>query len=198
MTSQLARGATAATLAALLAACASVAPSTPRTATLQRTANGVPHISAPDFESLAYGVAYAHAQDNVCQTAQQLLTARGERSRYFGGAATALLGRRVLPNDLIDTFIAAHMDDAALAKGWATASADAQALNRGYVAGYNRFLADQAGKLPKECSGQPWVRPMTAADLARLSEMTMVQAGILALADAWVGAQPPAATPMAA
>ena len=198
MTSQLARGATAATLAALLAACASVAPSAPRIATIQRTANGVPHISAPDFESLAYGVAYAHAQDNVCQTAQQLLTARGERSRYFGGAATALLGRRVLPNDLIDTFIAAHMDDAALAKGWATASADAQALNRGYVAGYNRFLADQAGKLPKECSGQPWVRPMTAADLARLSEMTMVQAGILALADAWVGAQPPAATPMAA
>jgi acyl-homoserine-lactone acylase len=38
------------------------------------------------------------------------------------------------------------------------------------------------------------VRPMTETDLNRLSEMTMVQAGVLALADAVVGAQPPAAT----
>ncbi len=207
MTSQLACGATAATLAALLAACASVAPPgsppshpspSPRTATIQRTAHGVAHISAPDFETLAYGVAYAHAQDNVCQTAQQLVTARGERSRFFGASASALLGQRMLANELIDTFIAAHMDDAALAKAWVTASADAQALNRGYAAGYNRFLIDQAGKLPKECSNQAWVRPMTAADIARLAEMTMVQAGILALADAWIGAQPPAAVPAAA
>ena len=37
------------------------------------------HISAPDIETLSYGVAYAHAQDNVCQTAQALVTVRGER-----------------------------------------------------------------------------------------------------------------------
>ena len=188
-----ARGAVAVAALALLAACTTVSAPGPRTATVQRTAHGVPHISAPDFETLAYGVAYAHAQDNVCQTAQQLVTARGERSRWFGAGATALLGRRVMANELIDTFVAGHMDDAALARGWAGASADVQALNRGYVAGYNRYLADQAGKLPKECTGQAWVRPMTAADFARLGELTMVQAGIVALADAWVGAQPPAA-----
>jgi acyl-homoserine-lactone acylase len=64
--------------ASLLAACATQ-PAGPdaRTATIQRTANGVPHISAPDAETLAYGVAYAHAQDNVCQTANQLVTIRG-------------------------------------------------------------------------------------------------------------------------
>ena len=58
--------AAAAVVAALLAACAST-PGDPaaRTATIQRTANGVPHVSAPDFETLAYGLAYAHAQDNV-------------------------------------------------------------------------------------------------------------------------------------
>ena len=55
-----------------------------RTATLQRTTHGVAHISAPDLETLAYGVAYAHAQDNVCQTAQQLVTVRGERSLDLG------------------------------------------------------------------------------------------------------------------
>ena len=65
---------------------------------------------------------------------------------------------------------------------------------RGYVAGYNRYLADQAGKLPAACNGQPWVQPMTdGASFARLQELTMVQAGIVALADAMLAAQPPAA-----
>ena len=68
--------------AALLAACAT-GPLGPdaRTATIQRTANGVPHISAPDAETLAYAMAYAYAQDNVCMTADQLVTVRGERAR---------------------------------------------------------------------------------------------------------------------
>ena len=77
--------AVAATAAAFLAGCAST-PTTPpemRTVSIQRTAYGVPHISAPDLETLAYGVAYAHAEDNVCQTAQQLVTVRGERSREW-------------------------------------------------------------------------------------------------------------------
>ncbi len=198
MTLPNARGACVVALALVLTACATGIAPGPRTATIQRTDNGVPHISAPDFETLAYGVAYAHAQDNVCQTAQQLVTARGDRARWFGAAATALLGRRVMANDVIDTFIAGHMDDAALTKSWGNASADVQAMNRGYVAGYNRYLADQTGKLPKECVDQPWVRPMTAGDFARLSELTMVQAGMLALADAWVAAKPPAATSAAA
>ena len=181
--------------AALLAACATP-PSAPdaRTATLQRTANGVAHVSAPDAQTLAYGVAYAHAQDNVCQTANQLVTVRGERSRHFGGAATTgLLGRRVLPNEQIDFFIAAHMDDAALDKQWAATSAEAQQLARGYVAGYNRFIADQAGKLPAACNAPAWVQPMTVREYQRLAELSSVQAGIAALADAMLGARPPAA-----
>jgi acyl-homoserine-lactone acylase len=180
--------------ACLLAACAS-APSGPdaRTATIQRTANGVAHISAPDFETLAYGAAYARAQDNVCLTAQQLVTVRGERSRWFGGSATALLGRRVLPNEQIDLFIAAYMDDAGLAKSWVGLSDEAQALSRGYVAGYNRYLADNAGKLPAACNGQPWVKPMTVAEHRRLVEELAVMASSVALADSIVGARPPEA-----
>jgi acyl-homoserine-lactone acylase len=182
----------------LLAACASAPPATDRTATIQRTAHGVPHISAPDFETLAYGVAWVQAQDNVCQTAQQLVTIRGERSRWFGPTATALLGRRVLTNEQIDFFIAGHMDDAALAAAWARTSADTQASVRGYVAGWNRFLADRGGALPAACAGQSWVTPMTAAQYYRLAELGSVQAGIAALADAWLGAQPPKATAAAA
>ena len=180
--------------AALLAACAT-GPLGPdaRTATIQRTANGVPHISAPDAETLAYAMAYAYAQDNVCMTADQLVTVRGERARYFGGATPGLLARRMFPNEQIDLFIAAHMDDAALERAWAGASAESQAMARGAVAGYNRYLADQAGKLPAACNGQPWVKPMTMAEFRRQGELTAVQAATAALADAVLGAKPPAA-----
>jgi acyl-homoserine-lactone acylase len=182
-------------IAALLTAC-----STPgeramggnRTATIQYTQHGVPHITASDPETLAYGTAYAHARDNVCQTANQLATVRGQRSLFFGGgAASGLLGRRVLPNEQIDFFIAAHMDDGALARVWAAASAQARALEAGYVAGYNRYLSDRAADLPAACKGQPWVQPMTLADFRRLNELTTVQAGIAALADGALAAQPP-------
>ena len=183
-------------VAAALAGCATT-PTTPpemRTVSIQRTAFGVPHISAPDLETLAYGVAYAHAEDNVCMTAQQLVTVRGERSRYFGGAPTGLLGRRMFPNEWVDFFIAAHMDDAALATSWGRASADTQAMVRGYVAGYNRYLQDKAADLPPACKGQPWVQPMTTAHYYRLIEVGNVQAGIGALADAMLAAQPPKPT----
>ncbi|MBI5721402.1 MAG: penicillin acylase family protein [Burkholderiales bacterium] len=195
--------------AALLAACAGGPPAagpagpgaagpaaagvsgSERAATLQRTAHGVAHVSAPDFETLAYGMAYAYAQDNVCLTAQHLVTVRGERARTFGASASGLLGLRRLPNEIVDLFIAAHMDDAALARAAAAQSAESQALARGYVAGYNRYLADHGGRLPAACNGAAWVKPMTPAEYLRIGELTAVQAGIGALADAMLGAAPP-------
>lgn len=179
-----------------LAACANL-PDSPgaRTATIQRTANGVPHISAPDPQTLAYGMAYAYAQDNVCMTADQLVTVRGERSRYWGADTLGLLARRMLPNAQIDLFIAAHMDDEALAQSWSRqASAESQALARGAVEGYNRYLSDHAGRLPVACNGQPWVRPMTMVEFRRQAELTAVQAATAAVADAMLAASPPQRT----
>lgn len=185
---------TALAAAALLAGCAS-GPNAPgdRSVSITRTTFGIPHITANDPESLAYGVAYAYAQDNVCMTADQLVTARGQRSATFGGKTIGLLGRRYLPNEQIDLFTAAHMDDAALERAWRRTSAEAQALARGYVAGYNRFLADNATHLPAACAGKPWVKPMTLPEYRRMAEVVAVQAGIAALADGMLGAQPPAA-----
>ena len=71
--------------AALLAGCASApGASGNRSVTITRTTFGIPHITAENPESLAYGVAYAYAQDNVCMVADQLVTARGQRSASFG------------------------------------------------------------------------------------------------------------------
>ena len=185
---------TALAAAALLAGCAShPGAEGDRSVSITRTTFGIPHITANDPESLAYGVAYAYAQDNVCMTADQLVTARGQRSAAFGAKTTGLLGRRYLPNEQIDLFVAAHMDDAALERAWAATSAQAQAMARGYVAGYNRFLADNATRLPQACRGQAWVKPMTLPEYRRMGEVLAVQAGIAALADGMLGAQPPAA-----
>lgn len=183
--------------AAVLAGCASTdrAPglSETRQVSITRTTHGVPHITAHDPESLAYGVAYAHAQDNVCMTAEHLVTVRGQRALTFGSQARGLLGRRYLPNEQVDLFMAAHMDDAALARQWQQASPEAQAMIRGYVAGYNRYLQDHADRLPTACRHKPWVSPMTLADYHRMAEITAVQAGVAALADGVLAAQPPKA-----
>lgn len=185
--------AAAALVAAALAGCGA-ATQPAAEVTIRRTTHGIAHIEAPDYESLAFGVAYAHAADNVCQTANHLVTIRGERSRFFGADGTGLLGLRPMPNPQVDIFIRAHMDDTALARAQAGVSEEAQALAHGYVAGYNRYLEDHAGSLPPSCAGEPWIRPMTAADYLRLQELTMVQLGVALLADAMVAASPPEAS----
>ncbi|SFM74700.1 penicillin acylase family protein [Variovorax sp. OV329] len=177
----------------LLAGCASTPAPGSRSVTIERTAYGIPHITAPDYEGVAYGVAYAHAQDNVCQTAEYLLTARGERSQYLGATGTGDFGLGRMTNAQIDLFVRNHMDDAALARA-ADTDAEVRAALRGYVAGYNRYLQDTGPNgLPEACRGKPWVRPMTQADLSRTTELSMIQGGLAALAGAVMAAEPPAA-----
>lgn len=182
-------------LAVTLTACSSVslAPSS-GDVTIVRTTHGIPHITASDVEGLAFGAAYAHAQDNICQSADHLMTVRGQRSLYMGESGMGIMGVRAFPNPQIDAFIAAHMDDARLAALWAASSPANQAQARGYVAGYNRYLQDHAGQLPAACNGKPWVQPMTLADLYRATEVIQVQAGAGALADAILAAKPPQAS----
>lgn len=50
---------------------------------ITRTTYGVPHIRAKDYGSLGYGQGYAFAQDNLCVFLEDLLTIRGERSRFW-------------------------------------------------------------------------------------------------------------------
>lgn len=92
---------------------------------ISRTANGIAHIVAADPEMLAYGVAYAHAQDNVCQTAEALVTTRAERTQHFGAKAIGQLGLRALPNEQIDLFVKAFVGDDAVARAAAQSSVEA-------------------------------------------------------------------------
>src|SRR5919199_3985898 len=73
-------GALVAALLALAVPSAAFAAS----AVIRRTAHGIPHISARDYRGVGFGYGYAFAQDDICPIAEDYITVRGERSRFFG------------------------------------------------------------------------------------------------------------------
>jgi len=172
-------------LGAALAACGRHSgdgpPPTPPTpapkfsAEVSRTTHGVVHVKAADFRSLGYGLAYAYAQDNVCMFADSLLTARGERSQYFGGDAHATArkddeygaasGFMDLSNEDSDFFFKGYLDLEQLRAGYAAGAKEPRDLLEGYAAGYNRYLKDNAGKYPAACNNAKWIKPITVDDM---------------------------------
>jgi acyl-homoserine-lactone acylase len=135
--------------------------------TITRTTFGIPHVHAQDFGSLGFGAAYARAQDNICLMADAYLSVSGERSKFLGADGDTLVGVKPAKNLDSDVYHLALIDVAALRTNFARASADYRALVDGWVAGYNRFVADRAGDLPAACAGQPWVRAITRDDVLK-------------------------------
>jgi acyl-homoserine-lactone acylase len=144
-------------------------------ADITRTTHGGVHVKAADFHSLGYGLAYAYAQDNLCMFADSLLTVRGERSQYFGGEARATArkgdeygaasGFMDLKNEDSDFFFKGYLDIDQLRAGYAAGTKAPRDLLEGYVAGYNRYLKDNAGNYPAACKDAKWVKPMTVEDM---------------------------------
>lgn len=146
---------------------------TPYSAEIRRTQSGIPHIRAADWGSLGYGYGYAQAQDNLCSLADGFVTWRGQRSEYFGGEArppaASIFGQ---PRNLDSDFFFRFVDDqAAVDRYRAAQPADLRGLIDGFVAGYNRYLADlNAGRFPgahAACRNQPWADNIAADDIYR-------------------------------
>src|SRR4051812_14340572 len=144
-------------------------------AELTRTTHGIVHVRANDFRGVGYGLAYAYAQDNVCMFADSLLTARGERSQFFGpdAHATARAGDEYgaasgfmdLSNQESDFFFKGYVDLDQLRAGYAAGGQETRDVLEGYVAGYNRYITEYAGKYPAACNGAKWVRPISVDDM---------------------------------
>jgi acyl-homoserine-lactone acylase len=169
-------------------------------AELSRTSHGIAHVRADDFGGLGYGLAYAYAQDNVCMFADTLLTVRGERSQFFGpdaratkrsngeyGAASDFID---LKNEDSDFFFKGYLDPEQLQAGFAKASQEARDYLEGYVAGYNRYLREYAGRYPSACNSASWVRPMTVRDMHLvLAEKALHASGEVFAAEIVAGAR---------
>jgi acyl-homoserine-lactone acylase len=123
------------------------------------TSYGIPHVKANDWGSLGYGFAYATLTDAVCVFAKEIITVRGELSSHFGEGSGNLAS---------DVFHRGVITNEKLIHSATAMSNDALKYNKGFVDGYNRFLKDRADSLPASCAGEPWVKPISEADLARL------------------------------
>ncbi|WP_413791193.1 MULTISPECIES: bifunctional acylase PvdQ [unclassified Pseudomonas] len=168
---------------------------TQASAEIRRTRFGVPHIRAQDERGLGYGIGYAYAQDNLCLLANEIVTVNAQRSRYFGPEQVTVEQRQ---NRVSDLFFSWLNTPQAVSGFWQAQTPQVQQLVEGYVAGYNRVLAERKAKgLPEQCASE-WVRPITALDLVKLTRRLLVEGGVGQFAEALAGAQPPQATALAA
>ncbi len=139
-------------------------------ATIEITEHGIPHITAADFGSLGFGSGYAAAQDTICTLADTLVTARGERSRWFGPDARYNDQVTLEASNLqVDAFVTdlhqRRVVEKLLRDPVAGPGAEAKQMVRGYVAGVNEFLRTQRVTDPA-CRGAGYLKPdVTALDL---------------------------------
>nr|WP_136252426.1 acylase [Ningiella ruwaisensis] len=132
-------------------------------AEIRWTEYGVPHVKADNLESMAYGVGYAFARDNLCILADQIVKYNSERAKYFGPDLVPGSGdSEHLINDF--GFLTVGIREKA-EQGFASMSANSRALYQGYVQGYNQFMLDNPDDIDPQCAGQPWVEPIDEIDL---------------------------------
>ncbi|MBW7472484.1 penicillin acylase family protein [Marinobacter sp. F4218] len=128
-------------------------------ATIRRTTGGVPHITADNLKSAAFGHGYAQAQDNVCVLAEAIVKARSERAKYFGPGPDDI-------NIINDFSYKAQKILSGAEAEFSSLSDESKALIEGFAEGYNKFVAEtDPADLPTECRDQPWVKPITPVDL---------------------------------
>ncbi|WP_183093263.1 penicillin acylase family protein [Nocardioides stalactiti] len=138
-------------------------------AEIKITEHGIPHITADDWGSLGYGSGYATASSSICNLADTLLTARGERSKYLGPDARYDDKVQIRGTNLeLDAFVTdLHnrqvVED--LLASPAGPSARVKQMVEGYVAGINRWLEDNEITDPA-CADAEWITPTaTSTDL---------------------------------
>lgn len=133
-------------------------------AEIRRTDFGVPYITSDSLEGIAYGTAYAFAEDNICILADQIVRFNSMRSAYFG--PDAVLGSGDSANVINDlTYKAIGIRELA-EENISGLSEHSRALLQGYAAGYNQYLSDTGvANIAPPCAGMPWVQPITPTDM---------------------------------
>lgn len=164
-------------------------------ATVRWTSYGIPHVTADDWGSLGYGYGYAAANDYLCLIAEEYVTVDGQRSRHFGpdGRYTLTSNGQSYTNLQSDLFFTLLKENPDLIASMAeSANPDIQAALDGYVAGYNRWLADTPPEeRSADCRDAAWVRPITRDDMVHRFNKLAVIASMGFFAPPMVNAQPP-------
>jgi len=139
--------------------------------TIVTDAAGIPHVTASNFYALGYGEAWAFSEGNFCTLAEDFVTLSGERSKYFGPSALAVnYSAGVDPTNLDSDLFWQDVRSSGLYQSELKAKPpvgplpQVLQLYKGYIAGYNAYLASGDLNDPA-CMGQPWLRPITLEDM---------------------------------
>lgn len=166
-------------------------------ATIERTAFGVPHITADNFGGVGFGHGYAIAEDNLCVLADAFVTFRGERSSYFGpDLPAAVMGTFGSPNNLeADFFFRFLVNDQQVASFKQQQPDELLELVDGFAAGFNRYVEEvkdneHVGR-HLDCRNAEWLSTISEDDVFR----RLISLNLAASSANWVSAissaQPP-------
>jgi acyl-homoserine-lactone acylase len=141
----------------------------PFKATVRRTSLGVPHVKADDMGGVGYGYGYVFAEDNLCVLLEEIVTARGQRAKYFGDKPYDLGNTESRSNVASDAVYRMIIPADAIEKSKAALEPDMQRVVRGYAAGVSRYVRElKAGKFEgrhASCRNEAWVREIDETDL---------------------------------
>ena len=166
--------------------------------TIRTTSYGLPHIRARDYRSLGFGMGWSQGRAVPCTLAEAYVTARGERSKYFGpdGTYDQSNANGSVPNNLqSDFFYAKIIKQRKIERMLAEPPPIGpqpvlHGVAKGFAAGYNAAI--KAGVKDPACKGKEWVRPIMPIDVwRRLSPLELFASSGVAI-DGIVGARPPA------
>ncbi|MCW2781222.1 MAG: peptidase penicillin amidase [Marmoricola sp.] len=172
-------------------------------ATVTLTKHGIPHIEAKDYGSLGFGSGYAAAGTVMCTLADVLVTARGERSRYFGADKiyddqVSVKGTNLQSDALVTDLHNRRVVEKLLASRTAGPGSQARAMVRGYAAGVNRYLRSIGGAghlTDKACRGAAYLRTaVTPLDIWYGVYLANILASTGRFLPQIVGATPPSLT----
>lgn len=197
-------------LAALVALAASTGPAmaaedggTDFTALIRYTEDGVPHIKANNYGGVGYGFGYAAATDNICAIADMYVTLDAQRSRFFGPDAPGNPAVNDADSSLSSDLYFQQVNDSGLVERGMRRPAplgprpEVRDIVRGYVAGYNRFVAEGRITDPA-CRGAAWVRPIGEIEVYRQMHALSTIIGEGQFTNDITSAQPPTGTNVAA
>ena len=173
--------------------------------TVKRTTGGIPNITSKNLRGAGYGYGYSFAEDNICEMAETYVTVRADRARFFGpDGSYASRGNGVEVNNLDSDFFYQRIIDTGKVEDLMGRPPPVgplpglQKVVKGYVAGYNAYLADTGvGKITDpRCRGAEWVQPISELDAyRRFYQLGMLASQTVAI-DGIAQASPP--TPAAA
>jgi acyl-homoserine-lactone acylase len=186
-------------LAMVVSGCASFSGGSSSTShvEIRRTAFGVAHIKADDYQGLGQGMGYAQAEDVLCTIADAMLTYRGDRSRWFGGETlTSVRTTQGRAKNIDSDFFNRHVLTAAALKAFIDAQpGEIKALTRGFTQGYNQYVAElrsgEHAAAHRACKGEAWVTPLTEDDVFRRAYALNFGAGYSNFVAGIANAQPP-------